>query len=173
MAWFVHYWDEINNRNVRSSEISAPEGVACQPKRPARPLSRRAWNFLARMLFGLVRVACYPTMLRPCVMSVGHGFCWSEGAHRLESESVLTVHRGQRFPIETIRCKAAALTSRQKRCDGRCQIAAGSSFLSEQVVDNGNRLSGGVALIATDGDALADLQWHPSADLVFRSSHAG
>jgi len=23
MAWFVHYWDEINNRNIRSSEISA------------------------------------------------------------------------------------------------------------------------------------------------------
>jgi hypothetical protein len=25
MAWFVHYWDEINNRNIRSSEISAGE----------------------------------------------------------------------------------------------------------------------------------------------------
>ena len=25
MAWFVHYWDEINNRNIRSSEISARE----------------------------------------------------------------------------------------------------------------------------------------------------
>jgi hypothetical protein len=23
MAWFVHYWDEINNRNIRASEISA------------------------------------------------------------------------------------------------------------------------------------------------------
>ena len=23
MAWFVHYWDEINNRNICSSEISA------------------------------------------------------------------------------------------------------------------------------------------------------
>ena len=22
MAWFVHYWDEINNRNISSSEIS-------------------------------------------------------------------------------------------------------------------------------------------------------
>ena len=21
MAWLVHYWDEINNRNIRSSEI--------------------------------------------------------------------------------------------------------------------------------------------------------
>ena len=25
MAWFVHYWDEINSRNIRSSEISARE----------------------------------------------------------------------------------------------------------------------------------------------------
>jgi hypothetical protein len=25
MAWFVHYWDEINNRNIRSSEISSQE----------------------------------------------------------------------------------------------------------------------------------------------------
>jgi hypothetical protein len=25
MAWFVHYWDEINNRNIRSGEISARE----------------------------------------------------------------------------------------------------------------------------------------------------
>ena len=25
MAWFVRYWDEINNRNIRSSEISARE----------------------------------------------------------------------------------------------------------------------------------------------------
>ena len=26
MAWFVHYWDEINDRNIRSSEISAARG---------------------------------------------------------------------------------------------------------------------------------------------------
>ena len=25
MGWFVHYWDEINNRNICSSEISARE----------------------------------------------------------------------------------------------------------------------------------------------------
>jgi len=25
MAWFVHYWDEINNPNICSSEISARE----------------------------------------------------------------------------------------------------------------------------------------------------
>ena len=25
MAWFVHYWDEVNNRNICSSEISARE----------------------------------------------------------------------------------------------------------------------------------------------------
>jgi hypothetical protein len=25
MAWFVHYWDEINNRNICSNEISARE----------------------------------------------------------------------------------------------------------------------------------------------------
>jgi hypothetical protein len=43
MAWFVHYWDEINNRNIRSSEISAGEDAmqkACslmeQGPRPRR-----------------------------------------------------------------------------------------------------------------------------------------
>ena len=25
MTWSVHYWDEINNRNIRWSDISAPE----------------------------------------------------------------------------------------------------------------------------------------------------
>ena len=25
MVWFVHYWDEINNRNICSNEISARE----------------------------------------------------------------------------------------------------------------------------------------------------
>jgi hypothetical protein len=25
MAWFVHYWNEIDNRNIRTSEISAQE----------------------------------------------------------------------------------------------------------------------------------------------------
>ena len=25
MAWFVHYWDEVNNGNICSSEISARE----------------------------------------------------------------------------------------------------------------------------------------------------
>ncbi len=25
MAWVVHYWDEINNRNISSSEISTQE----------------------------------------------------------------------------------------------------------------------------------------------------
>jgi hypothetical protein len=28
MAWFVHYWDEINARNVRSSENNAREDAA-------------------------------------------------------------------------------------------------------------------------------------------------
>ena len=36
MAWFVHYWDEINNRNIRSSEISAQEDAM----RKARSLMR-------------------------------------------------------------------------------------------------------------------------------------
>ena len=27
MAWFVHYWDEINSRNIRSSEISTRENA--------------------------------------------------------------------------------------------------------------------------------------------------
>jgi hypothetical protein len=36
MAWFVHYWDEINNRNICSSEISAREDAM----RKARSLMR-------------------------------------------------------------------------------------------------------------------------------------
>ena len=36
MAWFVHYWDEVNNRNICSSEISVredPMRKACSPMR--------------------------------------------------------------------------------------------------------------------------------------------
>jgi hypothetical protein len=36
MAWFVHYWDKINSRNIRSSEISTREDAmqkACSSMR--------------------------------------------------------------------------------------------------------------------------------------------
>ena len=42
MAWFVHYWDKINNRNIRSSEISARENAmrkACSLVGKRWPLS--------------------------------------------------------------------------------------------------------------------------------------
>ena len=37
MAWFVHYWDEINNRNISSSEISTRDDAtqkACNLRPP-------------------------------------------------------------------------------------------------------------------------------------------
>jgi hypothetical protein len=47
MARFVHYWDEINKRNIRSSEISAVEDAmqkACSlMEQGARRLSHR-WS---------------------------------------------------------------------------------------------------------------------------------
>jgi hypothetical protein len=42
MAWFVHYWDEINNRNICSSEISAREDAmrkACSLMREGQVVS--------------------------------------------------------------------------------------------------------------------------------------
>ena len=45
MAWFVHYWDEINNRNIRSSEISAGEDAmqkACSLMEQGRVVSHVA-----------------------------------------------------------------------------------------------------------------------------------
>ena len=51
MAWFVHYWNEIDNRNVCSSEISAREDAmrkACSLMRekqsPLRTKRRDAWR---------------------------------------------------------------------------------------------------------------------------------
>ena len=44
MAWFVHYWNEIDNRNVCSSEISAREDAmrkACSLMREGQVASRR------------------------------------------------------------------------------------------------------------------------------------
>ena len=49
MAWFVHYWDEINNRNICSSEISAREDAM----RKACSLMREGYvslTWLARMM---------------------------------------------------------------------------------------------------------------------------
>jgi hypothetical protein len=42
MAWFVHYWDEINNRNICSSENSAREDAmrkACSLMREGHVVS--------------------------------------------------------------------------------------------------------------------------------------
>jgi hypothetical protein len=36
MVWFVHYWDEINSRNIRSSEMCSREDAL----RKARSLMR-------------------------------------------------------------------------------------------------------------------------------------
>ena len=44
MAWLVHYWDEINNRNICSSEISAREDAmrkACSLMREGHVVSHR------------------------------------------------------------------------------------------------------------------------------------
>ena len=169
-------WNSSATASVRLPPIWAGRGLLYRRAEQHDPQSREIHFMEDRSLrigdelFGLVRVACYQTMLRPCVISVGHGFC-SVGAHRFKSESVLTVHRGQRFPIET-KVQGGSVDVAPEALQRRCQIAAGGSFLSEQVVDNGHGLFGGVALIATDGDALADLQWQPSADLVFRRRDA-
>jgi hypothetical protein len=45
MAWLVHYWDEINNRNICSSEISAREDAmrkACSLMREGHVVSHVA-----------------------------------------------------------------------------------------------------------------------------------
>jgi hypothetical protein len=45
MAWFVHYWNEIDNRNVSSSEISAREDAmrkACSLMREGHIVSHVA-----------------------------------------------------------------------------------------------------------------------------------
>ena len=45
MAWFVHYWDGINNRNIRSSEIGAQEDAmrkACSLMREGSVVSHVA-----------------------------------------------------------------------------------------------------------------------------------
>jgi len=45
MAWFVHYWDEINNRNIRSSEIRTGEDAmqkACSLMEQGRVVSHVA-----------------------------------------------------------------------------------------------------------------------------------
>jgi hypothetical protein len=45
MRWSVHYWDEINNRNIRSSDMSAREdamGKACSLMREGHVVSHVA-----------------------------------------------------------------------------------------------------------------------------------
>ena len=42
MAWFVHYWDEINNRNICSREISAREDAMRKALVKARRADRRS-----------------------------------------------------------------------------------------------------------------------------------
>ena len=45
MVWFVHHWEEINNRNIRSNEISAREDAmrkACSLMREGHVVSHVA-----------------------------------------------------------------------------------------------------------------------------------
>ena len=54
----------------------------------------------------------------------------------------------------------------------RRKIAAGRAFFGKQIVDHGDRLLGGKALITANGDALADFQRDAAADFVFGGGDA-
>jgi hypothetical protein len=61
MAWFIHYWDEINNRNTRSSEISAREDAmrkACSLMREEYVVSHVAGPNGERVDIVDIRVWC-------------------------------------------------------------------------------------------------------------------
>jgi hypothetical protein len=61
LAWFVHYWDEINNRNIRSSEISAREDAmrkACSLTREGYVVSHVAGPYGERIDIVDIRVWC-------------------------------------------------------------------------------------------------------------------
>ena len=61
MAWFVHYWDEINNRNIYSSEISAREDAmreACGLTREGHVVSHVAGPNRERIDIVEIRTWC-------------------------------------------------------------------------------------------------------------------
>jgi hypothetical protein len=61
MAWFVHYWDEVNNGNIRSSEISAREDAmrkACSLMREGRVVSHVAGPNRERIDIVEIRAWC-------------------------------------------------------------------------------------------------------------------
>ena len=61
MPWFVHYWDEINNRNICSSEISAREDAmrkACSLMREEYVVSHVAGPYGERIDIVDIRVWC-------------------------------------------------------------------------------------------------------------------
>ena len=61
MAWFVHYWDEINNRNICSSEIGAREDAmrkACSLMREGYVVSHVAGPNAERVDIVDIRAWC-------------------------------------------------------------------------------------------------------------------
>ena len=61
MAWFVHYWDGINNRNICSSEISAREDAmrkACSLMSEGHVVSHVAGPNRERMDIVEIRTWC-------------------------------------------------------------------------------------------------------------------
>ena len=61
MAWFVHYWDEINNRKICSSEISAREDAmrkACSLMREGHVVSHVAGPNRERIDIVEIRTWC-------------------------------------------------------------------------------------------------------------------
>ena len=61
MAWFVHYRDEVNNRNIRSSEISAQEDAmrkACSLMREGHVVSHVAGPNRERIDIVEIRAWC-------------------------------------------------------------------------------------------------------------------
>ena len=56
MAWFVHYWDEINNRNISSSEISTQEDAmqkACNLTVCGKTWKLKFFSLLRVIAFGV------------------------------------------------------------------------------------------------------------------------
>jgi hypothetical protein len=61
MAWFVHNWDEVNNRNISSSEISALEDAmrkACSLMREGHVVSHVAGRNRERIDIVEIRAWC-------------------------------------------------------------------------------------------------------------------
>jgi hypothetical protein len=79
MAWFVHYWDEINKHNISSSEISSQEAAmqkACKLMQQGRVVSHVAGPNGERIDYSrypqVVLGACKPLDATPLHRSVHH-----------------------------------------------------------------------------------------------------